>query len=642
MRTFDTILGIAGGIVLLLLLGVAIAVWAVDPNEFVGPLQARIKAATGRDVTIGGGVELKLGLEPRLVAKDVRVGNAPWAGTPDMVTAKSVEVEVALLPLLRRRFELLRFNLVEPRIALETNAQGRGNWELTATPGAAGAPGTDSGSTTLSIGNLAITRGELTYRDGATGSETHVVIDELSLSARDAQSPVNAEFRGKIDGITVALTGNLGPLATLAERRLPYPVAVQGEVDGKKTSAAVKVRRADGLVELQDIDVTSGASNVKGRVEIREAGPRTTWTVDLASPSLAVDDLPLPRAAAPATKKASVGTPGTARFLFADTALPFDALRTQNANGEVTIGRLALADGRALDRVHAKFTLHDGKLAAPTLQALAYGGTISGSLAVDATRGRAPAITLRLEGRDLDLAALLAAAGVARQVRGGKTNVAIDVTMHGDSPHQWMSGINGNARAVVGPASLVNAKLDPAVTFDRLAEAVNPFRTVNPTTELQCVVIRLPLVAGVAQIDRSIAMETKEIDASMSGTLDFRSETLDLSIRPRVRQGIPIEIPQIAELVRFRGPFAAPTVAVDAMASTAAIARIGAAIGTGGLSVLGESIFARSSAGAGACDVALGKVASGIAKPATDTPKRSSPPTGGDDLSKALKGLFGR
>ena len=74
----------------------------------------------------------------------------------------------------------------------------------------------------------------------------------------------------------------------------------------------------------------------------------------------------------------------------------------------------------------------------------------------------------------------------------------------------------------------------------------------------------------------------------MSGTLDFRNETLDLSIRPRVRQGIPIEIPQIAELVRFRGPFAAPTVSVDAMASATAIARIGAAIGTGGLSVLGE------------------------------------------------------
>jgi hypothetical protein len=128
----------------------------------------------------------------------------------------------------------------------------------------------------------------------------------------------------------------------------------------------------------------------------------------------------------------------------------------------------------------------------------------------------------------------------------------------------------------------------------------------------------------------------------MSGTLDFRNETLDLSIRPRVRQGLPIEIPQIAELVRLRGSFAAPTVAVDAVASAATIARIGAAIGTSGLSVLGESLVAQGSSGAGACDVALGKASSAPASPPAEKEKRASTPSPTDDLSKALKGLFQR
>ena len=130
MRTFLTILGIAGGVVLLVLLAVAIAVWTVDLNEFVGPILARIRTATGRDVTIGGRIEFKLGLEPKLVVDDVRVGNAPWAKAPDMLSAKSVEAQVALLPLLQRRFDLVRLNLVEPVIALETDGHGHGNWEL--------------------------------------------------------------------------------------------------------------------------------------------------------------------------------------------------------------------------------------------------------------------------------------------------------------------------------------------------------------------------------------------------------------------------------------------------------------------------------------------------------------------------------
>jgi uncharacterized protein involved in outer membrane biogenesis len=121
MRTGLKIIAVAGGIVLLVLLGVAIAVWTVDPNQFIGPIQARIKAATGRDVAIAGGIDLKLGLEPRLVANDVRFGNAAWGKTPDMLTAKSVEAQVALLPLLQRRFDLLRLNLVDPVIVLETS-----------------------------------------------------------------------------------------------------------------------------------------------------------------------------------------------------------------------------------------------------------------------------------------------------------------------------------------------------------------------------------------------------------------------------------------------------------------------------------------------------------------------------------------
>ena len=94
----------------------------------------------------------------------------------------------------------------------------------------------------------------------------------------------------------------------------------------------------------------------------------------------------------------------------------------------------------------------------------------------------------------------------------------------------------------------------------------------------------------------------------------------------------------------FAGPFLAPTVTVDAMASATAIARIGAAIGTGGLSVLGESILAQvgASTGTGACEVALGKTgpATTSAAAATGQVRRSSNPIEG--IGNALKGLFQR
>jgi len=417
-------------------------------------------------------------------------------------------------------------------------------------------------------------------------------------------------------------------------------VSLKGEVADRKVAIAFRMKRDDKGVAFEDIDAVFGSSNVKGKVYVRDAGQKSTWTVNLTSTSLDLDDLTAPRTA-PAAKAAATGA-GKPHLVFSDAPVSFDALRGRNANGEVAIDRLTLSGGHKVERIRARFSLADGKLDAPAVQAAGYGGTIAGSVSIDATRGKPPAIALKLDGRDLDLAALLAAAGATREVRGGKTTVTIDVAMRGNSPHQWMSGIGGRAQAVVGPATLPNTKLDPGLTFDRLAEAINPFRAVKPSTELTCAVVRLPLSGGVAQVDRSIALETKEVDVSMSGTLDFRNETLDLSIRPRVRQGIPIEIPQIAELVRFTGPFAAPTVSVDAVASATAIARVGAAIGTGGLSVLGETLFAGATAGAGACDAALGKTGSATTSAPAAPAKSNASANPIEGIGSALKGLFQR
>src|SRR5208282_288932 len=169
-------------------------------------------------------------------------------------------------------------------------------------------------------------------------------------------------------------------------------------------------------------------------------------------------------------------------------------------------------------------------------------------------------------------------------------------------------------------------------------EAVNPFRGVDATTELHCAVVRLPLKDGIASIDRSIAVETNKVGATASGSLDFRTETLDLSIKPQVRQGITIAVPQVAQLVHFRGPFSSPSVGIDATATAETVARLGAAVYTGGLSILGESLFAKAAGDPGApCQIALGRGApasTAAAKPATAKPN----PT--ESLGKAVGHLF--
>ncbi len=637
-RTVLIILAAIGGLVALLFVAIAIAVWGVDPNELAAPIQARIKQVTGRDAAIRGSIDLKLSLTPRLVVHDIALANAPWGRAPSLVAAKQLDVEVALLPLLRRRFEVIRVELIEPSIALETDAQGRANWDFDAKAGAAPpAAGDTAHPAAFGVGNFAMTRGVLTYRDGKSGAETKVAIDSLTLSARDAQSPVNAEFRGKLDDAAVTMAGQLGSFDSLIQRRWPYPFALDGEIDGQKAKIAARLRVDGESVHVEELEAVLGPTVVKGSVAVTSVGGRSRYTVDLTAPVLSLTHA---AAAVGPRGKSGAGANAASTYMFSPAPLPLAFLRAADATGEARIDRLVVSPTREFTAVDIRFTLHDGRLDVPQLKAATFGGSVDAHATLDVPAKGAPALALTIDARNLDLGMELAALDVRRDVKGGKSSLKANVTARGSSLHDWAASATGNVTAIAGPATIVNVKSGSDSAFDRVASATNPFRDKDPTTELKCAVVRLPLAGGVARIDRSVAIETQKVGVSVSGTLDLRNESIDVTFRPQLRQGITIDIPQIAELVRLHGPFRHPQVSIDAMASVTTAARIGAAFSTGGLSEIGVALLgAVGRGGAGPCAVALG--AKDTSSPAPEAGTRAAA-QGTDPLNKALGKLFGR
>jgi uncharacterized protein involved in outer membrane biogenesis len=96
----------------------------------------------------------------------------------------------------------------------------------------------------------------------------------------------------------------------------------------------------------------------------------------------------------------------------------------------VAIDHLVLSDGRKVERIRTRFSLADGKLDAPQVQAAGYGGTIGGSISIDA-RAKPPGGCG--EARTPRAGSFRAARGGGRQpeVKGGKTTVGIDLAMRG-------------------------------------------------------------------------------------------------------------------------------------------------------------------------------------------------------------------
>jgi AsmA family protein len=225
--------------------------------------------------------------------------------------------------------------------------------------------------------------------------------------------------------------------------------------------------------------------------------------------------------------------------------------------------------------------------------------------------------------------------------------VTVNVTTRGVSEKQWASNASGNVLAVVGPATVANSK-ETESDLGKIAQAVNPLRGSQSETDLKCVVVRLPLRDGIAHVDHSIGAETREIGVLANGTIDLRNETLDLAVTPRTRVALPVDVTQLASLVRVHGSLAAPAVTVDAQAAAATIAQLGMAAQKGGLAGVGAALAAKpgTPSGPDPCDVALGKAAPSTAAAAPSSSTQSAGqiklPTNQDELNKALGKLLGR
>jgi uncharacterized protein involved in outer membrane biogenesis len=218
--------GIAG-LVALLIVAAVIGPSLVDWNGYKGEIAEQAKAATGRDLKIGGNISLGLLPSPHLSAADVRVSNLPGAATPDMVRIGEIEVEVHLIPLFSGRVEVAAVRLANPVIELERLADGRVNWTFgkpetgAPVPAAAAQPQGQGRADTQSfrLDSLRIENGTLIYRDRGQVVER---IERLTaeLAAESLAGPFRVKGGLTARGMPLTVDASVGEMAGAA----PAPV----------------------------------------------------------------------------------------------------------------------------------------------------------------------------------------------------------------------------------------------------------------------------------------------------------------------------------------------------------------------------------------------------------------------------------
>jgi uncharacterized protein involved in outer membrane biogenesis len=205
----------AAGLVGLLIVALLAAPSLIDLNARKAEVIAAVKKATGRDLILDGPVSLRLLPVPTATVTDVKFFNVAGAKNPNMVEVKSVTVRFSLLALLTGSIDVSEVTLVEPKIVLEVNAEGKPNWEFApsvaeAKP-AAPRPGTPL---PVSLGRLAIENGTLIFSDSQAGLSVVAEKANFSASVGSTDGPYSLAGNAMINGTPLRLDLAVGATTT--------------------------------------------------------------------------------------------------------------------------------------------------------------------------------------------------------------------------------------------------------------------------------------------------------------------------------------------------------------------------------------------------------------------------------------------
>lgn len=396
--------------------------------------------------------------------------------------------------------------------------------------------------------------------------------------------------------LTLDLKTSSEAIAALSESAVP-PV---GDI-----SLTGSVRGDQKALTVSDLLLTAGESDVSGEIALAMGEEKPSIEMTLRSTLL--DLTPLSEGEAESVEEAPASDK-----LFSDDPLVLDGLKQLNAKINFD-AKTVQSTGATMQDVSVKVDLTDGHLKVLPLTARFAGSQVDAKFDLDAREETAVLATqLQINGFKLNKITALQEA-----IEGGNTDVFFEARGEGDSVKALMAGLNGKAVAKVAESQIADGTLDilGADFIGELVNLLNPFAKEKAGTELACAVVNFKIRNGIATADKGIAVRTGKMNIVGDGTINLRNEKIDIGITPEARTGIGVSMTDLVGLVRVGGTLAEPSALVDKAAVLEAGLSTGAAVATGGLSVVAEGLVDRATADTNPCETALG-IKKPVEKPA--------------------------
>lgn len=604
----------------------------LDEQKLIAMAQDRVHAATGRELRIDTLSVRWLPL-PSLRATGVALSSPDWAQSRDLIQADQVDLRLSWRALLSARLAPGAILVRQAAIHLETADDGKHSWRMNSN-------GKTSGAYWRDLGELRADKVDLVYRSAAgehrwtiqsldarsapgwrnarlqaellRGAQRMRVEAEMADLSRAGQAGASSQGRVvlRLPAAAATLAGIL-PLSVQGSANTAADLSVQadsvaqalrffsaGDVADTPPAALslqARLRGADQTLLLDIRELKLGATEASGSLALRHENGKPRLEGHLALPDLDW-----------ATLRREAGRPPPAPLaqgeVFRRAPLPWktlEALAGVDSKLTLKVDKLRLPSGIRMDKLEASLRGGGGRIDVAPFSMALLGGSASGKLRLDASRHGAE---LTLDASGVTLERWFSERGRKAPVSGGPMRIHAALQGKGDTQRDLAASADGLV-TVRGGAALIRS--EKAGNAESLLTDLFPLFSERDASQLrlQCFSARLPLRRGQAD-DALVGARSDASQLLTRGSIDLRQQAVDLRGRVRARSGISLGVALVSGDVAIAGPLARPKMALDP-SSPGALARLGAAVLTGGLSVVATAAWDAVNPAANPCEAAL-------------------------------------
>ena len=574
-----------------------VVVVAVFDFNWLKPLiTARVANFSGRQLEIGGDLNVRKSLTPSVETSDIRFENANWAKDPEFVAIERLRFDIKLLELLRGRVVMPYLKIEGLRLNLEKDAKGRANWQVTGASPAEAAAETilPEGRTDFpAIGSLSVRDTRVVYRvagktlrdaqiDEATGhsdnrgvalqaqgkyqqrpSQLRVDGDSVGrLWAADRPYPIeikletgappdtpkerfaahakgtltNAFDQGRF-GLKLTVEGSdmaqLYPLAGVVLPKTP-PYSLTGMLGNKGDEW-----------RFDDFQGRMGDSDLAGDLAIRTAADPPRMDARFVSDKLDFDDLAGLLGAPPSTgegetasaeQKAEAKQQEAEERIIPATAIELERLHAMDIHAKLDAKRV-MTKRIPIDNISLAIVVEDGVLQVKPARFKLGEGAID--LAVTLHADSKP-VRAEVEGdlRNVPLWALFKSTAFQDE-SSGVIDGRMQLGSEGGSVREMAAHVDGQAFVAMsrGKISHLLMELIGLDVFESIGVAISGDEPI----EIRCALAKLEAENGRVKVD-PLVMDTTDTKITGKGEVDLASEKINVLVTPYSKDFSPFTL----------------------------------------------------------------------------------------------------